>query len=89
MSYARWGEDGSQVYVFATNWVDRDNKGRVRDQWVCMQCPLENAPGVSHVEGHRSFTADTAAKMLDHLRAHRAAGHVVPQRAFDRLAEEA
>lgn len=71
MSYARWGEDGSNVYVFGTG-----------DEIVCMQCTLDPDPG-------GSFSTRQPGEMLAHLKRHREAGHIVPERAFERLFLEA
>lgn len=43
---------------------------------VCQVCSLDDERGRD------------VAEMLDHLNEHRAAGHVVPRRAFDRLQME-
>lgn len=69
MSYARWGEDGSHVYVFGTG-----------EALVCMSCTLALPAG--------SFSTAYPAEMIAHLEKHRAAGHVVPERAFERLRNE-
>lgn len=84
MSYARWGEDGSQVYVFGTG-----------DMLVCMGCRLiddqNRTPAVdddrTYADGNSYSTAEPGA-MLEHLLEHRARGHVVPERAFERLTAE-
>jgi hypothetical protein len=77
MSYARWGVDGSEVYVFAYGGPDVPET-----YWTCLHCRLTPGPVIV------SHTTDTAREMFNHLVAHRLAGHVVPQRAFDCLAKE-
>jgi hypothetical protein len=62
MSYVRFGEDGSQVYVFGTL------EGRIECCW-CALAPEDSREPVT--------VADEAA-LLAHLLDHRAAGHVVP-----------
>ena len=80
MSYARWGCDGSDVYVYATKYPDRDNKGRVVERWVCQHWVDEGGPP--------SFYAKTHQEMIDHLLGHRERGDTVPESAFERLREE-
>ncbi len=70
MSYARWGEEGSAVYVFGTG-----------HGIVCMHCKL--APF------EEDYAVKSPAEMLAHLERHRQKGDVVPERAFERLREEA
>ncbi len=73
MSYARWGEDGSHVYVYGMHDGEED--------WLtCVQCKLRPGKG--------SFTCKTPGEMLRHLLEHRAQGHTVPGRALTRLEEE-
>lgn len=47
--------------------------------WRCHECLL----------GSQTFVARAPAEMLDHLQAHRAAGHRVPDAAIERLTREA
>lgn len=72
MSYARFGWDGSDVYVISG--FDRD----YGSGWGCISCILVE-------EG---FFAIVEQAMINHLLAHRNAGHTVPQEAFDRLVAE-
>lgn len=73
MSYCRWGEDGSDVYVFGASASIDD----ADDYLVCM-----------HLDDAGSFTCKTPGEMIAHLREHRHRGDVVPDRAFERLQEE-
>lgn len=68
MSYIRFGEAGSDVYVYP------DIKGSI----CCCGCPLADTPW-------GSINFSTTADALEHLRLHRAQGHCVPDRAFERL----
>jgi hypothetical protein len=68
MSYARWGLEGSEVYVY------RNDAG----QYVCCDCAREG----------ESVWLETAAHMITHLEADRAAGYTVPEGALDRLRDE-
>ena len=74
MSYARFGRD-SDVYVFGTT-ADPGT-------YQCLDCMLgpetEAAPQVD---------VDTAAEMIEHLLAHRAAGHKVAESALEELRAE-
>jgi hypothetical protein len=73
MSYARWGADGSQVYVFAhaEGWIE------------CHGCLLVRTP-----DDDPDFRAQSPWAMAVHLAEHRAAGHTVPDYAIERLREE-
>ncbi|HEX6970253.1 MAG TPA: hypothetical protein VF174_15770 [Micromonosporaceae bacterium] len=62
MSFVRFGEDGSDVYIYA------DVVGEVR----CCFCPLADRFGGSDY-GTRHFSL-----MVEHIRDHREAGHHVP-----------
>ena len=79
MSYARWGWEGSDVYVFGTDVVETDNGGRVGGMLVCMHGGDDE--GVS-------FTCKTSAEMIAHLLEHRERGDTVPESAIERLREE-
>ena len=79
MSYARFGWDGSDVYVF----------GNTDNMYECCGCLLQErewveAPGRALGGYFRSVgeivphVFDTPGEMVDHLMAHRAAGHTVP-----------
>jgi len=74
MSYCRWGE--GDVYMY----------GDVGDLIICCACSF-NKP-----KDDKSFSNDngfaTPKEALQHLYAHRHAGHVVPEYAIERLKEE-
>lgn len=72
MSYCRWGEDGSSVYVIGAY----TNLEKSSVYLWCVECEREGA------------VCKTAAEMLQHLQAHRERGDTVPERAFERLREE-
>jgi hypothetical protein len=89
VSYARFGWDDSDVYVFCS-----------REALECCGCILQqreavDAPGSilgwylreagEHIE--QRFT--TTAGMIAHLEAHRAAGHVVPDDCISDLLADA
>ena len=89
MSYARFGWDGSDVYVF-----------RSKSALECCGCILQQREWIEdpksiidtfhrevgeHVE--QEFT--TTAGMIAHLEVHRAVGHVVPQDCLDELLADA
>ena len=69
MAYARWGCDGSDVYVFMD----------VSGGFTCCGCDLVSEP--------RSNFA-TKGEMVEHLLAHRAAGHTVPEYAIENIRNE-
>lgn len=89
MSYARFGWDGSDVYVFTSS------QGIECCACVLQKYRWQNNPG-SILGGYlkevppiipKIFRSN--AEMITHLGLHRAAGHTVPQHAFDRLADPA
>jgi len=85
MSYVRFAEDGSDVYVFASN-VGIE----------CCGCPLQKREWVEdgrpplggYLKAVGEIVPDTFTSndgMIEHLERHRATGHVVPEYVFDRL----
>lgn len=78
MSYARWGVDGSDVYVYVTG-VDPDDDDV---QWVCQECEL-----LSGMETEGDFEAPTKSAMLAHLHHHAQRGHGTGN-AINRLTDE-
>lgn len=87
MSFARWGVDGSDVYVFS------DVAGGVS----CCGCALDTGVnendftdffGMVHKKGEPKMFGDTAhfydlESLLDHYRAHQQVGNSVPGYLFD------
>lgn len=73
MSYARFGEEGSDVYVFLT-----DVRGE--EKYQCCACFL--------LQDSSSVYTDSAQDMIDHLEYHVEQGHTVPARAFEELQED-
>jgi hypothetical protein len=76
MSYARFGWDDSDVYVY----LDVDG------YLTCCSCRLmpERPSGF-----HEWFKAYNTAAMVAHLDQHRAAGHTVPAATYTELRNEA
>lgn len=92
MSYARFIE--GDVYVYGTHLHGDKTEG-----FTCCACLLIPARWVEddgilggHIESVSgeplSFDTESRAEMILHLRRHQAAGHDVPDRAFEGLAEE-
>lgn len=73
MSYIRFGEQGSDVYVYQ----DANNS------LVCCACKFIGDQPVDH-----DYTCDRRSRMIAHLLRHVKAGHVVPQKAFHSLRSE-
>lgn len=73
MSYCRFGE--GDVYVFPSS-LDRDN-GLID----CCACILQKTP--DQVFGDNVVLPP--AEMIEHLKAHRAAGHNVPDFVFEAI----
>lgn len=72
MSYARFGSDDSDVYVFL-------NVGGFLD---CCACKLVS------VSSYGTYSTHRTGDMIFHLGEHRSAGHVVPQYTIDSLNRE-
>lgn len=76
MSYVRWGNRGSDVYVIG---VDDDGAH-------CVACSLaEDMPGSAPRPEGRAWTLE---EMIAHLEEHVAFGHVVPGHVFEELAAD-
>lgn len=90
MSYARFGWDGSDVYVF----------GNTDGKYECCGCALQKRRWVKDPDrflgGYLKAVGkivphlfDTPGEMVDHLMVHRAAGHTVPEDCIVDLQAEA
>ena len=86
MSYARFGSDGSDVYVFTSSRaIECCGCVMQKRRWVEEPAMkpfggyFEAVPPIIETE----FTSNQG--MIDHLLAHRAAGHTVPESALERL----
>lgn len=87
MSYARWGNGGSDVYVFTA----KDNDGKyVIECCGCVpekfETPYTDFFGITHEYNFVSFYAKTREEMDAHLLEHRTSGHIVCDDTFERLA---
>ena len=71
MSYARFGWDNSDVYVYPTL---IGNKPFI----ACAACYFGD-------ELEPSYYAESTLEMLDHLKAHQKAGQLVPDETFDAI----
>ncbi len=99
MSYCRGNDRDSDVYVIGTRnllecfgagwWLEREKP--LHDRIEVPDWTTENGYLVrletTH-ESHASFTTTSRQGMINHLLAHRAAGHRVPDRALRRLRAE-
>lgn len=91
MSYARFGWDGSDVYVFATM---RDGK-EVIECCACslvepekLDVPFTDIFGITHEYAGSHFYADDQAGMISHLHDHELAGDTVVKETYDQLLSE-
>ncbi len=75
MSYARFGWDGSDVYVF------EHTGGGIECCGCCLTDPAEDT-------WFGSMNFKTPREALAHLEEHVAAGHCVPSDTFNRMREE-
>lgn len=91
MSYARFGWEGSDVYVFATMMGGEE----VIECCACslaepikLDLPFTDLFGIVHTYEAKNFYATYPGEMISHLNIHIANGHTVPQYTLDRLREE-
>ena len=94
MSYARFGWEGSDVYVFTTRISGEPPQYAIE----CCGCLLERGEkletpevdffGITHEYSFSGFKASTSGEMIAHLKKHLALKHVVPQYAFDRITSD-
>ena len=89
MSYARFGWDGSDVYVFLSD-SGYECCGCALQEREWVQAPYRVLGGyfknVGEIVPH---VFDTPGEMVDHLMAHRAAGQTVPDDCIAELRAEA
>lgn len=78
MSYARWGQDGSSVYVYRSI-VDDPVKTPLLFHCCC--CTMVQ-------QGWCGFYAHSWAEMIAHLEEHRERGDCVPDYVFEALKRE-
>ena len=90
MSYARFGSDGSDVYVFVSNiGIECCGCSLIPRHWV--EVP-ERAIFGGYLEQDNPDDTEIYASneaMVAHMERHRAAGHTVPEYVFDRLRDPA
>jgi len=71
MSYARFGWDNSDVYVYYTSIGQKD-------LLICAACYFGD-------DLEPSYLAESTVEMLDHLKAHEKAAQIVPPSTYDSL----
>ena len=75
MSYARFGWDDSDLYVFSTSVDDKS-------ALTCCGCILDDEDGIT------SFYAFNTKDMIDHVKKHKKVGHGVPTDLVDLLSDD-
>jgi hypothetical protein len=97
MSYARFIE--GDVYVYGTH-LGKDEAGNPIEGFTCCGCwmidvewvetPTSILGGFIRAKdgGPTSYSTTSRGEMIAHLHKHTKAGHTVPDRAFEGLAEE-
>lgn len=92
MSYARWGADGSDVYVFATYGKDQiliECCGCNLEVPRKLKVPYKDIFGITHeYEDSSSFYAKTSGEIIRHLEAHKLKGHTVLDRTIEKILAE-
>lgn len=81
MSYAKWGWENSDVYLFGGVAHPPPDDVHVI---VCCGCLLARDDPEDWLMSP-SLDFETKAGILAHLQIHRAAGHVVPESAIERI----
>lgn len=80
MSYCRFGEEGSEVYMYLGVKI------------VCCACLLQPIQRIEATTGsygiHEDKEFDTIGAAIAHLNVHERAGHKVPKKAYTRLIED-
>ncbi len=84
MSYARFGADGSDVYVFTSSRA-LECCGCVLQKREWVDDPTRSRGYMKHVGEIIEDEFDSNAGMIEHLERHVAAGHEVPDHTFARL----
>lgn len=83
MAFARFGWENSGVYLFGAL-ADDDLSTHII---ICGGCLLLQGEDCGHPWGeYADFSSRD--KLLAHLREHRAAGHIVPESAIERIMTE-
>lgn len=91
MSYARFGWDNSDVYIYTTRMSSDpleyaiDCCGCLLERGEKLDTPYVDVLGVTHEYAFYGFKAYTSGEMVAHLKKHLAVKHVVPQDTFDRI----
>jgi len=82
MSYIRWGEDGSNVYVIGRDFQDDGN----HIKYQCVACNLRIDPALKldnlppGLQAQQYF--DSKQAILNHLKLHLLCGATVPDKVF-------
>lgn len=76
MSYARFGEDGSDVYILAMEVYDENNIWTGIMQLCC------------YTDSKRTFCTTSGEKMLEHIETLKSEGMNVPDYAKERIQDE-
>ena len=84
MAFAKWGWGNSDVYLFGGYTGQPPDEIHVI---TCCGCLLAREDEDDWLMGP-SLDFGTKAEILAHLAAHRAAGHVVPESAIERITDE-
>lgn len=81
MSYARFGWNNSDVYIFTTRTSTNPDQyaidccGCMLDEGEPLEAPYKDMFGIEHTHAYYGFKAQTSGEMLRHLKEHRDAGH--------------
>ena len=92
MSYARWGWDGSDVYLFTTskgtNQYAIECCGCLLDRGIELEHPYTDKLGITHTHEYTAYQANTSGEMIAHLKKHLAMRHCVPEDVIPNILQD-
>lgn len=94
MSYARFGWDESDVYLFTTKTSTNPDQyaieccGCLLDEGEKLETPYTDAIGIKHTHSYKGFKAYTSGEIINHLMRHKTAGHTIPEEAVQDILKD-
>lgn len=91
MSYARFGWNNSDVYVFTTSLNNNppqyalDCCGCILDQGEELETPYTDMFGIEHTRSYAGFKALTSGEMIAHLKKHQSLRHNVNEETLKEI----
>jgi len=91
MSYARWGWEGSDVYVYLTNYKQElviQCCGCFLEKPKKLKKPYTDILGILHEVEYKSVFLKTSGEAVQHFNLHREKGDTVPQETIDDILKD-